>query len=141
MNSLPRRLRPEPLAEVSAVVDPLRAGFLALHKALLDGARASHEAHHGALANNMEFLQKVLNDEEFAWLRPFSQFIIELDEALEEEPPRTLAGLAPTLEKARRLLRSSEGGTPAEQRLFQSLASDDNVVYQYAELRRLLNQN
>jgi hypothetical protein len=64
----------EPLREV-------RRGLLRLHKALIDYERAVYESERGALAPS-QFLQALMEDPFFQWLRPFSGLIVEIDEAL-----------------------------------------------------------
>lgn len=65
-----------------------RLGLLRLHKALVDSERARFEAGSGALSNG-QFLQALIGDPFFAWLRPFSGLIVEIDEALHGDEPMT----------------------------------------------------
>lgn len=53
--------------------------LLKLHKSMLDTERNTYEGIHGAL-NAGEFLNLLLEDEDFAWLRKFSILIVEIDE-------------------------------------------------------------
>jgi len=64
----------EPLREV-------RRGLLRLHKALIDAERAVFESERGPLTPS-EFLQALMEDPFFQWLRPFSGLIVEIDGAL-----------------------------------------------------------
>ncbi|HEV2146576.1 MAG TPA: hypothetical protein VGR37_04090 [Longimicrobiaceae bacterium] len=64
----------------------VRRGLLRLHKALIDAERATFERDHGALTNGA-FLQALIQDPFFAWLRPFSGLIVEIDEALAARDP------------------------------------------------------
>lgn len=139
MSQLPRRLRPDPLPEVSKLLSPIRDGFLHLHKALIDRERAMYEVGHGAIPNNAHFLQLLLNDPFFAWLRPFGQFVVQIDEALETEVPLSLVGAHALLDQARGLLRSSESGNSAEQRYYAALQGNDQIVLLHADLKRQLN--
>ena len=59
----------------------VRRGLLRLHKALVDSERAAFEVGSGALSNG-QFLQLLLQDPYFTWLRPYSALIAEIDEAL-----------------------------------------------------------
>jgi hypothetical protein len=56
-----------------------RNSLLKLHKMLLDDERFSYEKQHGLLSPT-EYLQVLLEDTDFAWLRQFSILIVEIDE-------------------------------------------------------------
>lgn len=53
--------------------------LLKLHKSMLDFEREMYEGIHGPL-NAAQFLNILLEDEDFAWLRKFSMLIVEIDE-------------------------------------------------------------
>lgn len=59
----------------------LSKAFLYLHKTLLDGAKAEYEAKNGKIAGANQYLQLVIDDEHFAWLRKISTLISLIDEA------------------------------------------------------------
>jgi hypothetical protein len=64
----------------------VRLGLLRLHKALIDSERAEMERRDGAMSNG-QFLQVLINDEAFAWLRPYSELIVRMDEAFATREP------------------------------------------------------
>ena len=53
--------------------------LLKLHKSMLDLEREMYVGLYGPL-NATEFLNLLLEDEDFAWLRKFSMLIVEIDE-------------------------------------------------------------
>ena len=57
-----------------------REGLLRVHKALIDHERARFERDKGRSYGNVELLQAVINDSFFAWLRPVSELIVQIDE-------------------------------------------------------------
>lgn len=65
----------------------LRNSLLTLHKALLDSERTAYEITHGAVASPAAFLQLLINDNWFAWLRPITTLIVQIDEALAAKKP------------------------------------------------------
>ncbi len=68
----------------------LRLILLNLHKALLDSERTSYEISHGAVASPAAFLQLLINDPSFQWLRPITTLIVQIDETLAaKKPPAT----------------------------------------------------
>jgi hypothetical protein len=69
----------------------LRRHLLDLHQALVDAMRRDYERTSGRLSDG-EFLEALVNDPAFAWLRPLTALIVRLDELLEEHPVPTGAG-------------------------------------------------
>jgi hypothetical protein len=84
--ALPRRrpeLPPDPTRDRLVHV---RRGLFRLHKALIDSERAAYEAQHGAMSSG-QFLQALLGDPYFEWLKPFSGLLVRIDEALAARDP------------------------------------------------------
>lgn len=65
----------------------LSKSLLRLHKNLLDGAKAEYEAQNGKISNANQYLQLVLDDAHFAWLRKISSLIALIDEAASGRRP------------------------------------------------------
>jgi hypothetical protein len=63
--------------------DKLRHALLRLHKALLDAQRIRYERDNGRIESRGEFLEIVLQDASFEWLRVLSALIARLDELAE----------------------------------------------------------
>ena len=61
----------------------LRHALLRLHKVLLDWERSGYERIHGRQSSS-DLLKALLNDPQFAWLRPMSQLIVRIDEILDD---------------------------------------------------------
>jgi hypothetical protein len=116
----------------------VRAALLRLHKALLDSERDVYEQFHGRIRSNGEFFQLVLEDEWFSWLRPFSQFIVEIDEALSAKEPITLDRANELLDEVRSLVSPAEEGTNREQRYYQAIQRDPDIALMHAEVSRWL---
>ena len=116
----------------------VRKSLLRLHKALLDSERSLYERANGPIRSSGEFLQLVIGHEWFSWLRPMSQFIIQIDESLSAEEPITLEQAKELLATAHHLLRSSEEGSPSEQRYDNAIQRDPDVAFLHFELSALL---
>jgi hypothetical protein len=119
----------------------LRPMLLKLHKALLNSERAVYERIHGPIANSGEFFQLVISDDAFSWLRPISQFIVQVDEFLSaKEPPADPAETAAILlEKARLMLKPAEESlTPLGQNYFQAIQRDPDIALLHAEVSQML---
>ena len=72
--------------QAEKLLSDLRRALLRLHKTLLDWERAGYERIHGRQSSN-DLLNALLNDPQFAWLRPISQLIVRIDELLGDKTP------------------------------------------------------
>src|SRR5262245_13431496 len=81
--------------------------LLKLHKAMLDLERSIYEGIHGKL-NATEFLNILLEDEDFAWLRKFSMLIVEIDEMFDLKEGMTNDMVDANLKKVRELVEMKE---------------------------------
>jgi len=62
----------------------LRLPLLDLHKSLVDAERRDYERAHGRL-ENAAFLKVLMQDAQFAWLKPLTALIVQMDEALDDD--------------------------------------------------------
>lgn len=60
----------------------IRNNLLRLHKILMDNDRANYESEFGTLSSG-KFLEMLLSDERFGWLRTISTLIVRIDEAFD----------------------------------------------------------
>lgn len=123
----------------------IRPELLLLHKALLDSERIVYEQTHGRIANSGEFFRLVISDDAFSWLRPISQFIVQIDELLDlrkkdKIEPESAAIL---LEKARLMIRPNENSlTPLGENYFQAIQRDPKIALMHADIaEKLRKQN
>ena len=116
----------------------VRTALLRLHKALLHSERDVYEQFHGRIRSNGEFFQLVIEDEWFSWLRPYSQLIVQIDEALSAKEPITLDRANEMLDEVRSLVSPAEEGTNQEQRYYQAIQRDPDIALMHAEMSRLL---
>ena len=86
----------------------LRQILLSLHKALLDSERTAYELVHGTVPSAGAFLQLLINDPWFQWLRPITTLLVEIDETLAaKKPPATAQALERLIADTRALLSPS----------------------------------
>lgn len=116
----------------------IRSTLLRLHKALLETERESYEQHYGPIHNNGEFFRLVIGHEWFDWLRPMSQFIVQIDELFAAKEPVQLDQVMELLKQSHTLLRVSETGSLAEQRYYQAIQRDPDIAFMHAEMLNLL---
>ena len=81
------------LERIRQRLSKLRLVLLDLHKALVDSERVSYEKAVGQIQSPTHFLQLLTSDPWFAWLKPFSQLIVAMDETLEAKAPLTPANV------------------------------------------------
>jgi hypothetical protein len=124
-----------------ASLDNMFSGLLRLHKALLDDERVAYERVHGRIPSNGEFLQLVLNDAWFAWLRPLSQLIARLDELSESDDAASREAIPALLESVQTLLVPTEDGEGFSRQYYDALQRSPDVVLAHAGARALLRQS
>ncbi|MCU0523795.1 MAG: hypothetical protein MUF72_03110 [Elainella sp. Prado103] len=116
----------------------LRSLMLRLHKALLHSERIVYEQFYGRIPSSGEFFRLVIEHEWFSWLRPMSQFIVQIDDVLNSKEPMTLGQADELLDQARTMLQPSAEGTSAEKRYFRAIQRDPDIALMHAEVTRLL---
>ena len=119
-------------------LDHLFQALLRLHKALLDDERVSYERVHGRIPSNGAFLQLVLGDAWFAWLRPLSQVMAKLDELGEEDKSPVGLDTTTLIASIRTLLTPSEEGEGFGRQYHDALQRGSDVVLAHAAVRALL---
>ena len=128
--SFRRNPTPEPLR--TRLVE-VRRGLLRLHKALIDAERAVWERSRGPVTN-AQLLQALIEDPFFAWLRPYSALIVQIDEALAGDEAVTEDAARTFAEQARELLAVDEGDEPTVNRYDLVCRRDPNVLLLHVEL-------
>ena len=115
--------------------------LLRLHKSLLDDEKVSYERVHGRIPSNGVFLQLVLGDAWFAWLRPLSQLMVRFDELMEEGEESARTEIIELLISARTLLTPTEEGDGFGRQYHDALQRDPDVVLAHAAFTGLLRQS
>lgn len=116
----------------------VRLALLDLHKALLNSERATYEQFYGPIKNNAQFFNLVIEHEWFEWLRPMSQFIVQMDDVLMSKEVLPAEQAIALLEQARMMFRPAEFGTPLEKGYFQAIQRDPNIALKHASITELL---
>ena len=125
-------------AETRERLTRIRTALLRLHKTLLDFEREGYERARGKIGNSYEFLQLVMGDAWFAWLRQLSELIVEMDELLaSKETPKEATALA-LVQQAKMLLTPSESGSEFQRKYFTALQGSPEVVLAHSEFAAVL---
>lgn len=99
-------------------LEAARMALLRIHRLLLDVERARYEKARGRIPNNTTFLQLVINDPWFDWLRPMAQLVLLIDERTsDKDAPISSPEARALYDRARGLLRPDPEGD-AFQRLY-----------------------
>lgn len=115
-----------------------RTVLLRLHKTLLDFERQAYERERGKIGNSYEFLQLVMSDSWFAWLRQLSELIVEMDELLAaKETPNENTGIA-LVEQTRLLLTPVEWCSEFQKKYFAAMQQSPEVVLAHAEVAKVI---
>lgn len=132
----------QPLS-AAAATDPtrqhlreVRIALLRLHKALIDAERVAFERRNGPMTSGA-FLQALLGDPFFAWLRPFSTLIVQMDEVLATREPVSEAQAQEFRGQVLALIAAPEGAS-AERRYEVVQHSDPGALAAHLELVRRL---
>ena len=116
----------------------VRTVLLRLHKTLLDFERAGYERERGKIDNSYAFLQLVMSDAWFAWLRQLSELIVEMDELLAaKETPKDATALA-LIQQANLMLTPSESGSEFQKKYFVAMQQSPEVVLAHSEFAGVL---
>jgi len=119
----------------------LRRALLPLHKTLLEWERKNYEREHGRKMGAGELLQIIMTAPQFAWLRPISEVIVRIDEALDEEAPDTTVDVDAIIIQARRLVAPDQTEKPYAQRYLTALQEVPDVVVAHGKVTAILKEN
>ena len=110
-------------------LDAIRNDLLRVHRGLLEAERNRFERQFGRIANNSAFLQLVINDPWFEWLRPMGQMVLLIDERTSDkkQPLGTVEATA-LFEQALGLLKADAEGTEFQRLFFESIQSSPELA-------------
>lgn len=117
----------------------LSAAFLRLHKILLDAAKTEYEDQHGKIANPSAYLQLVLDDPHFAWLRKISSLIALIDEAVSIRRPAAETEAQALLNEAKILLGFEDADDDFNDKLQTALQKNPDAVVSFNDMKNYLN--
>jgi len=121
-------------------VELLRNGrnlLLKLHKTLLDHERRIYEGINGP-QTPAQFLNILLEDPDFAWLRKFSTLIVEIDEMFAQKDGYDDATVAIHIAALRALISMEDEDETFRAKYQSGLQQDLDAAAQQGELRALL---
>ena len=115
----------------------LRKTLLHLHKTLLDWERSAYERIHGRVSSS-ELLKATVEDPQFAWLRPISELIVRIDEAVDTEPQNGPVDVEAIAARAKEVTAVDEAGTSHAQRYHTALQEHPDAVFAHRDVTTVL---
>lgn len=116
-------------------LETLRRRVLRLHKALIGAERRRYEEIHGRIENEYQLLGLVSNDPEFAWLRPLTHYILDLEERLDaKEEAIELADVERFGLSLRALMTNSDSSPQFNFRYIAHLQNEPELVLLHGEI-------
>src|SRR5512140_2119739 len=113
--------------------------LLKLHKSMLDLEREMYEGIQGK-QNAADFLNLLMEDEDFAWLRKFSMLIVEIDEMFDLKSDVTPELVDANLKKVRELVEMKEDDEYFRAKYQFALQRDPNSAGLHSQLKKLLSE-
>jgi hypothetical protein len=131
-----RSIEPKQDATLRQPLLEFRDSLLRLHKTLIESERLVYEATFGSIRSPHHFFQLLTNDPWFAWLRPVSQLIVAVDEALDGEEALTTDSVDALINQAVFLLIPAASAGEFPDRYLAALQRDPKVVLAHAQVAK-----
>ena len=116
----------------------LRQVLIRLHKALLDSERNLYEKVHGPIGSAGQFLQLLIGDGWFAWLKPVTSLVAEIDETLTARERVRQDDFDRLFARAEKLFVPPDNGNGFTEHYRAAIQRDPEVAFLHAEVARLL---
>ena len=123
--------------QAEKLLGDLRHALLRLHKTLMEWERGGYERIHGRQSSN-DLLNALLNDPQFAWLRPISQLIVRIDELLGEKTPPMRNDVDAVVAQVKTLTSPNADGNIYERRYDTVLQEHPDAVFAHRDVLELL---
>lgn len=121
------------------VLKEARNALLSMHKILVDRERSIYEGINGPM-NAGQFLNVLLEDRDFSWLRKISSLIVEIDEMFAQRDGVDDAQVEAHLDKMRQLLTLEDDDEDFGHRYQYSLQQSPEAAAKHGELKKLISQ-
>ena len=118
----------------------LSKAFLRLHKTLLNGAKIEYEAKNGRIAGVNQYLQLVLDDPHFAWLRKMSSLIALIDEAVSVRRPASEAEAQALFNEAKTVLNFEDADAGFNDKFQAALQKNSDAVLSYNDALKFTSE-
>ena len=111
-----------------------------MHKSLLELQRAAYVRDVAPITTAGQYLNLVMDDPAFQWLRELSAFIVMIDEALAQKaPPATPEDAERLIAQTRSLLSPAEDGIGFARAYFDIMQRDAAAVLAHRDMLQVMN--
>ena len=121
---------------VKSKLEKISKSLKRVHKHLLENEKAAVEARVGRTLNPLEFFSMLTQDESFAWMKPLSALMAEIDEFIDENPTITEADVLGIRDRVDFILK--DPSSKVASRYLQYLPQDPDFILAHSELRDAL---
>lgn len=115
-----------------------RLNLLQLHKLLIDFERNNFEMEFGAQSSG-RFLQLLLSDERFEWLRVYSKLIVQIDENLELDDGITDEKIDNFLNEIKKIIYLEEAEEKFKTNYQNALQQDVEILGKHMDFKEFLS--
>ncbi|MBA2619985.1 MAG: hypothetical protein H0U87_02165 [Acidobacteria bacterium] len=115
----------------------LSKSLLRLHKILLDAAKVDYETKNGAIGSVNQYLQLVLDDAHFAWLRKLSALVALVDEAASVRRPASETEAGALIREAKILLNFEDADESFNDKFQTALQKNPDAVFNHNDALRI----
>lgn len=111
--------------------------LLGLHKTLVDRERSQYEAANGPVTSG-EFLNLLIDDRTFQWLRKFSTLIVDIDEMFAQRDGFSADEVNSHLTKLRGLLEMDDHDEDFVNKYQSAIQDDLTIAAKHGEIKQIL---
>jgi hypothetical protein len=117
---------------MKAQLEKISKNLKNVHKHLLDNERVASEIRLGHKIAPLEFFQLLTTDQSFAWMKPLSALMAEIDEFIDEAETVSESDVAGIRDRVNFVLRDPASHVSA--RYLQYLPQDSGLIMAHASL-------
>lgn len=114
--------------------------LLELHRTLISATRLDYEREHGRVEDPYQLLNLVSNDPAFAWLRPLTTLLVEIDDLIDQDEITPFAASAVRAAAAVMFMPVEGQDTSFYEQLRLARQNEPSLVTQHAHVRQALGQ-
>jgi hypothetical protein len=103
----------------------------------MESERAAYERDVAKIANTGQYLNLVMNDPRFSWLRELSQFVVMVDETLAQKEPVDEENAGGLIVMARALVAPDENGERFARSYWEAMQRDPGTVIAHADMMKV----
>jgi hypothetical protein len=129
----------EPTSSHRAQLKELASALREAHKTLIELVRREYEYANGRVGGSGEMLNLVLHDETFAWIRPLSGLIVEVDELADRDEAVTEKEAGLVRARIEKLI-TTEDPRGFGSRYIELLASEPKLAMSHFTVRTALGE-